>query len=749
VLAPIRAVNDVIDDVVATVDAAFGPIRDALAAIDLAPVRDALAAVTGPVQDAIDAIGALLSASQAEVQAGVDAVVAALAPVQDALTSTRDAVAAPFARVHDALVALDLAALQASLEETIGTVASAVGAAPVGPVFDVASGVISTAADALSLVPRSLLPDDVKAELDEQCGNLASIDLESTRRALHDELEEILASIDASALEAVQAGYAAVREFVASIDPAPLIAQLETDAFAALSEQLDAIDPATLLAEPLAALERVRGALDGIDLEALLAPVEETLDTVARTIESLDPAVLVAPVEEVLAGVRTTIADTLRLDEWTAQLEAVDRLAASFVDRADPAPLLAELQRQWSALLAPLRERGPSPAESLLGGLLGPGAGLAAAGGLPEVLAWIRGRRDGGEVVRGRLTRAAARASSTSAALAELDLRAVATELEDAYGALTAAVVALPPESLLRARLEVTVTATDPRADLAVVTANVQRVVARFGEASATIAATTPPDRSEVSLVAGGLGAAFAPASPVLAKGRSALAILGVDSTEGGLGAALADALEEIGPEPILAPFAALLESIRTRLTELVHDGVVVPLTEGVGELQDLIDALSVTSLLGGIDGVRTDLLGLVDAVRPRVVLADVIGAFASVRATLAALDPLGPLRIAVETLRRTVEVFTAEFAPSRLLAPVVTVYDDLAALIGAFDVAGLLEPVLGALRDLGRQIDAGMDEVIDALERLQAACASDGGVIPGLDLSISASVDLGGGLGF
>ena len=31
------------------------------------------------------------------------------------------------------------------------------------------------------------------------------------------------------------------------------------------------------------------------------------------------------------------------------------------------------------------------------------------------------------------------------------------------------------------------------------------------------------------------------------------------------------------------------------------------------------------------------------------------------------------------------------EFAPSVLLAPVVTVYDDLAALVGAFDVAGLL----------------------------------------------------------
>ena len=75
--------------------------------------------------------------------------------------------------------------------------------------------------------------------------------------------------------------------------------------------------------------------------------------------------------------------------------------------------------------------------------------------------------------------------------------------------------------------------------------------------------------------------------------------------------------------------------------------------------------------------------------------------------------------------------------------------YDDLAALIGAFDVAGLLEPVLDRARtsSSGRST-RGMDEVIDALAELKEACESDGGPIPGLDLSIAASVDVGGGLG-
>ena len=37
---------------------------------------------------------------------------------------------------------------------------------------------------------------------------------------------------------------------------------------------------------------------------------------------------------------------------------------------------------------------------------------------------------------------------------------------------------------------------------------------------------------------------------------------------------------------------------------------------------------------------------------------------------------------------------------------------------------------------------------MIDALERLQAACSSGGGLIPGLDLSVAGSVDVGGALG-
>ena len=342
---------------------------------------------------------------------------------------------------------------------------------------------------------------------------------------LHDELDQILADIDAGALEAVQAGYEAVSTFIESIDPEPLAAELDEGTFAALKQALDELDPEALLAEPLAALDEVRGALDGIDLAALLAPVEEALDTVKTTIESLDPAELVAPVEEVLAGARTAIEEALHLEQWAAQLEAVDAAVAAFVERFDPTGPLADLQTKWSALLAPLREHGPSIAGSLLGGLLGPGSGLAAGGGFPEVIAGIRGEHDGSEVVRGRLTRAADRSRETQTALAALDLPAVTADIRDAYAALEQGLDALPEDSMLRTRLAVTVAATDPREDLTVVTGFIDRAIARFVDRDGD-AALTPAVRSEVSLVPRLRGVLAL--LPVVDMGRRLLAVLGI-----------------------------------------------------------------------------------------------------------------------------------------------------------------------------------------------------------------------------
>ena len=69
---------------------------------------------------------------------------------------------------------------------------------------------------------------------------------------------------------------------------------------------------------------------------------------------------------------------------------------------------------------------------------------------------------------------------------------------------------------------------------------------------------------------------------------------------------------------------------------------------------------------------VRDRLTALVDGLRPTVVLAEPLGAFEAIKTTLAAFDPMGPVRTVVDGLKAEITVFVTDLAPSTLLAPVL-----------------------------------------------------------------------------
>jgi len=747
-LAPVRTVRAALDEVAAVVGVVFAPIEQALGAVDLASVGSAIEAVVDPVADTVDAITAAIGAAQGAIEDAVAALHTALTPVRTAVTGTATTLTEPFAAVHEVVAALDLEALQSSIRATLDAVTAAIAAAPVQPVFDVATGIIETAADALGLVPKALLPDDLRNELEAACAPVEALDLQPVRVELHDQLAAMIASIDAGALEAVAAGYAAVQEFVASIDPHPHVDALETAAFQELVDALNAIDPTVILTPVLEALDTARAALADLDLDAVLAPIDDALDEVAATIEGIDPAVLLEPVTSALDDATTAVRSALHLDELDAMLADVDTSVADAIGRLPVEDMLIAVEGAWDDLLVGLRgSDAPSGgvARGLLAGLL-PGVPVE---GLPEVLAWIRGERDGSVVVRARLERASARLTAASLTIGALDIRGLTVELGGTHGALSSALSVHPTESLLVQRLSAPIAASDPSADLGLVLLNADRVKVGFAGAAATVSMTTAADRSEVQLTARELGAAFTPLAPVLETARRLAAFIGVDAAElagpGGPRLALVSLAQRIGPDPILGTVRAVVTHLVDRLTDLIHDGLVAPLQGAVGELGGLLDALSVDALLADVTAVRDRLTALVDGLRPGVVLAAPLAAFDGLVTTLDTFDPMGLVRTVVDGLRTEITSFATDLAPTTLLAPVLTLYDDLAAAIGAFDVAGLLEPVLNALDEIGRIIDRGIDEVIDALGSLQAACESEGGPIPGLDLSIAASVDVGG----
>ncbi|HEY5981719.1 MAG TPA: hypothetical protein VIT41_18995 [Microlunatus sp.] len=753
VLDAVRAVRAVLDQISAVIGVVFVPIEQALAAVDLTAVGAAIGTVVQPVADAVQTIEDAVGDAQTAIETAVGAVHDALTPVRTSLTDAAGTVMTPFTEVHRVIADLNLAELQQQIQQTLDTVTTAINAAPVQPVFDVSTGIVETAADALELVPRALLPDDLKQELEAACAPVQSLDLEPARAELHTQLGALIDSINTDALDAVAAGYAQIQTFVGSIDPHPHVADLETTAFSELTTALDAIDPTEILAPVLAVLDEARAAIAEIDLRALLRPVDEALDQVGDVITSIDPATLLAPVTGALDQARTAVREALHLDELTDLLGQVDGAVAAALARVPIGPVLDALDHAWPDLLAELRGTDDVPSGSAV---RGPLAGLlpgVPVEGLPEVIAWIRGERNGSEVVRGRLLRAATTLTDAQTAVGGLGVIELAGELARTHRALAGALGALPADSLAVRTLSAPIRSTDPGPDLGRVLLNADATRSSFSAAVAVVQPATAPDRSEVQLAAGGVAAAFAPLSPLADKARELAVFVGVDPAElvgsGGVGAVIASLAARLGPEVVLGVLRSVATRLTNRISALVHDGLVVPLTGVLGELSGLLDALSVDAVLADVLAIRDRLGVLVDGLRPSTVLAAPLAAFDGLQHTLATFDPLAPVRLVVDGLRTEIAAFAHDVAPSTLLAPLLTLYDDLAGLIAAFDVAGLLEPVLNALAEIGRVIDHGMDGLIDALARLKAACASDGGPIPGLDLSVAASVDVGGlGLG-
>lgn len=748
VLGPVRAVRAVLDEVAAVIGVVFAPIEQALGAVDLATVGAAIDTVIGPVADAVDAITTAIAGAQGAIEDVVDDVHDALAPVRTTMTTTAGTLMTPFTAVSGVVTALDLAGLQASVRSTLDSSTAAIAAAPVQPVFDVATGIIETAADALGLVPKALLPDDLRQELEAACAPVEALDLEPTRLELHDQLATMIASIDASALDAVAIGYAAVTDFIASIDPRPHVEALETEAFQQLLDALDDLDPTVILAPVLEALDAARAALADIDLDAILAPIDDALDEVVTTIDGIDPTAVLQPVTSALDEATAAVRTALHLDELETMLGDVDSAVADAVARLPVEDMLAAVEGAWGDLLADLRSTDAPAggvARGLLAGLL-PGIPVA---GFDEVLAWIRGARDGSVVVRERLQRASVALTSASVTVGAIDIRGLTVELDSTHRALSTALDTHPADSLLMQRLSPSVAAANQAADLGRVLLNADRVKVGFASAAATVGVTTAADRTEVQQTASGLGAAFAPLSPVLDKIHEVAAFIGVDAAQltgpGGARLALVALAERVGPDPFIGTIRSVTTHLAARMTELVHGGFVAPLQGAVGELHGLLDALSVEALLSDVTAIRDRLTALVAGLRPSVVLAAPLAAFEGLVAALDTFDPMGPVRIVVDALRSEITAFATDLAPSTLLAPLLTLYDDLAGAIGAFDVAGLLAPILAALDEIGRIIDLGIDEVIDALASLKSACESEGGPIPGLDLSIAANVDVGG----
>ena len=354
VLAPVELLERAAVEVTTAAQAAFSTVRTALDAIDLTAVQDALRQLLEPVAEAVATLGDVIGLAQDAIQTAGQAAIDAITPVQTALGDVAAAIHTALDGVATFLRDLGLADLQQTLTTGVGAVADALRAAQLAPAFDVSSGIIDTAADLLGAVPKALLPDDLKAELEAACAPVEALDLEPVRTELHATLQQIIDGIDVEVLTAVAEAQAAVVEFLRSIDPRPPLEEFEAGPFQDLVDQLRDIDPTVALAEVFEPLERVKEAVAGFDPAAVLLPIEDALDEVTAAISSFDPAALLAPVTQAVDDFRTWVTDTLHLDDLGALLDDVDAAVDRWLGLLDPARVVAALDQGWDSLTAEL-----------------------------------------------------------------------------------------------------------------------------------------------------------------------------------------------------------------------------------------------------------------------------------------------------------------------------------------------------------------------------------------------------------
>jgi hypothetical protein len=107
-------------------------------------------------------------------------------------------------------------------------------------------------------------------------------------------------------------------------------------------------------------------------------------------------------------------------------------------------------------------------------------------------------------------------------------------------------------------------------------------------------------------------------------------------------------------------------------------------------------------------------------AVRPTVVLADLLAAVESLQQRLATYDPLAVIRAAIDELKELITEVIDDFRPTVLLGGVLRAYDEILSAAGGLDVQNLLEPILTELRSITDQLDHGLEGTGGAFTRMQ-----------------------------
>jgi hypothetical protein len=724
-LTTVQTVGDAAEAATAAIRSALQTAAQVIASFDLRPVTEALQSALAPIVEALDALDALLGEAEEAVRGTATAVTEAMTTVRDLLGGAAETLGDAFDRVRALVDALELEQLQQTLEGELESVTAALEAAELQPFFDAANDAIETAADVVAKVPIELLPDDVRSELDEVIRPIKAIDFDTDVRAvLVAQLQVIMDSLETDVLDEVEVAYQAVVAFLEEIAPRAPLEQLEQEAFDPMLERVRTVDPAAVLEPATRVLDELRAAVAGLDVRGdVLDPLDAAFDEVAGPLDALDPAPLLAPLEERVTAAREAITGTLGLDTWSERITAAETFATALAGRLDWAALVDLLDAAFDEI-RPRPDAGTDVSAvpgTIVSGLL-EGTGLTArADAFATVRRWLGGADPAGEV-RGRLEAAAASLDGALAVVSSVDPQPLVAAVQPVHRDLVQALAAYPESSLLRRTADPLLAGADPLELLGTAVDNRARYLAALEDAAALLRSEAASGRSELTTAAAALREALRPLTAIPDRLRALFARFGVDPAGKSLGTIAAETLELLRPSRALAPLSAAVEALVAKVLALLHDGVFAPALATVAELEAVLAALDISFVRTTLEAVYAEVVAQVELLRPSALLGDLAASAEETLAAVAAFDPLGAVRDAIDAMKAAIDDVAADFRPTVLYAPLLDAYDALVDAAGGLDVRSLLEPVLAALSEIEAQLEAGLDETAAALTELQGA---------------------------
>lgn len=724
-LAVITAVGDAAEEVAVIARSSIDGLDGLLDAVDLSPVTEAIAGFLAPIEDVIAAISQVVGDAEEAIGEASEQVVAAIEAARAALNAAVSTISTSFGRVQSLVAAINIEAVQRAIEDGIAPIADALLSAQVKPFFDAADEAIDKTADVVGAIPLDLLPADAKSELAEAVQPVKAIDFQAdVVDVLVPRMETIAGTLDEDVLAEIEVAYQAVIAFLAEIDPAAPIADLEATTFDPFLDALRAIDPDELLRPLEEGLEPITEAIGAIEIgDQLFAPIESTLDEIESQLLLLSPADLVAPLQEDIDQVRSEVETMLHLDEIDRWLDTAEQLISGPLDRLDPRSLAAALDRAYDAVVGNLAA-GPSGlgfAGSIVVTMLQGTGTTLRTDSLDNSLDWINGKI-GSVEVQGRIRTAADGLAILHDAVAATDLGALIADLQPEWTEINEAVRALPENSVVRAAIELEVTGAEPQALLGPFVEPQRDYGAALDEAAASLDRLARSERTMVDSTAAAIREATSPLNAVTDWVRSLLARFGIDSSGLSIREMLGALLATFRPSDVLDPLISAVETVIANLRAVAADGLLAPVRDVVADLRAALNAIDIGFLITELDEVFASLTAKLDQLRPSVALGPAVADLEALQATLASFDPLAPVRIAVDAIGVAIDAGAETLRPTILFAPVTTLYADLVRLAGGLDVRAMLEPLIVAIDGISGDLGEGLDSLSGSIGRLQDA---------------------------